>query len=159
MTGLDGRRVHVSLRTRASLICVALMAAGLLSATADVARPAAAERTSTLAVTNAALLARPVAPGAVSHATRANRQAAIRDSARLLDGLIPPPGAVVLSRRSAIGVQRRVPLLTTAFASALASERWSVPGEPNVVMSYVESHLPPGSNLFSTGSGGPDPSF
>jgi len=159
MSCLDGRRVRVRLGTRASLVSVALMAAGLLSATAGVARPAAAEWTSTSAVTNAAVLARPVAAGAVSRTTTANRQAAIRDSARLLAGVIPPPGAVVVSRRSATGVQRRVPLLTTAFASALASERWSVPGEPDVVLSYVESHVPPGSNLSSTGSGGPDPSF
>jgi hypothetical protein len=159
MTGWEGRRVPVSLRTRAPHIGVALMAAGLLFATADVARPAAAERIWTLGVRNAAVLARPVAAGAVSRTTEANRQAAIRDSARLLAGVIPPLGAVVLSRRSAIGPQRRVPLLTTAFASALASERWSVPGEPDVVLSYVESHLPPGSSLFNTGSGGPHPSF
>ena len=95
---------------------------------------------------------------AAARTTTANRQAAIRDAAQLLAGVIPPPGAVVVSRRSAIGIQRRVPLLTTAFASALASERWSVPGQPGTVLSYVESHLPPGSKLFSTGSGGPDPS-
>ena len=105
------------------------------------------------------MLVRPVAARAVSRTTKPNRQAAIRDSARLLAGVIPPPGAVVLSRRSAIGVQRRVPLLTTVFASAVAAERWSVPGEPDVVLSYVESHLPPGSNVVSTGSGGPHPSF
>jgi hypothetical protein len=135
------------------------MAAGLLFATADAARPATAERTSTLAVRNAAALARPVAAGAVARTTKANRQAAIRDSARLLAGVEPPSGAVVRSRRSAIGPQRTVPLLTTAFASAVASERWSVPGEPGAVLSYVESHLPPGSTLVSTGSGGPDASF
>jgi hypothetical protein len=50
-------------------------------------------------------------------------------------------------------------VLTTVFASALASERWSVPGEPDAVLSYVESHLPPGSTLMSIGSGGPHPSF
>ncbi len=50
-------------------------------------------------------------------------------------------------------------MLTTVFASALGSERWSVPGGPDAVLSYVESHLPPGSSLVSTGSGGPDPSF
>ena len=137
----------------------ALLAAALLLVTAGVARPAPAEGTSALAVTHAAVPTRPVAAGAVSRTTDANRQAAIRDSARLLVGVIPPPGAVVLARRSAIGVQRRVALLTTAFASALASERWRVPGEPGVVLSYVESHLPPGSRLVSTGSGGSDPSF
>jgi hypothetical protein len=159
MIGLDGRRVNVSLRTPASHVLVAVIAAGVLSVTADVARPGAAEPPSTLAMMNAAVLGRPVAAGAVSRTTRANRQAAIRDSARLLSGVIPPPGAVVLSKGSAIGVQRRVPLLTTAFASALASERWSVPGEPDVVLSYVESHLPPGSNVLSAGSGGPNASF
>ena len=105
------------------------------------------------------MLARPVVASARLRTTKANRQAAIRDSARLLAGVTPPPGAVVLSRRTAIGPQRRVPLLTTAFASALGSERWSVPGEPDAVLSYVESHLPPGSSVVSTGSGGPDPSF
>jgi hypothetical protein len=159
MTGLDGRRVHVSLRARAPHVLVALTAAGLLFATADAARPAAAERGPTLGVRNAEVPARPVAAGAVSRTTKANRQAAIRDSARLLAGVITPPGAVVLSRRSAIGPQRRVPLLTTVFASAVASERWSVPGEPDAVLPYVESHLPPGSKLVSTGSGGPDHSF
>ncbi len=122
----------MSVRTRALDILVVLMAAGLLSATAA---------------------------GAVSRTTKANRQAAIRDSARLLAGVTPPPGAVVLWRRSAVGTQHRVPLLTSAFASALASERWSVPGEPGGALSYVESHLRAGSKLVSTGSGGPDPSF
>ena len=147
----------MSLRTRAPFL-LALMAARLLFATADAARPAAAERTSPLGVRDAEVLARPVATGAVSRTTKANRQAAIRDSAGLLAGVIPPPGAVLLSARSAIGPQRRVPLLTTVFASAVASKRWSVPGEPDAVLSYVESHLPAGSSLMSTGSGGPNPS-
>jgi hypothetical protein len=159
MTGLDGRRVRVRLRARALHVLVAMTAAGLLFATAEAARPAAAERTSTSGVSNAEALARPVAAGAVSHTTKANRQAASRDAARLLAGVITPSGAVVLSRRSAIGPQRTVPVLTTVFASALASERWSVPGEPDAVLSYVESHLPPGSTLMSIGSGGPHPSF
>jgi hypothetical protein len=34
-----------------------------------------------------------------------------------------------------------------------------VAGEPDAVLSYVESHLPPGSHLVSAGSGGPDPRF
>ena len=91
--------------------------------------------------------------------TAANRRAAVRDSAQLLLGVVPPPGAVVLSKRSAIGIQRTVPVLTPAFASALASERWSVPGQPGAVLSYVEAHLPLGSKVFSTGSGGPAPAF
>jgi hypothetical protein len=75
----------------------------------------------------------------------------------LLAGVAPPSGAVVVSRRSAIGFQRRVPPLTSALASALDSERWTVPGQPAGVLSYVESHLPPGSTLSGTGFGGPSP--
>lgn len=97
--------------------------------------------------------------GAASRTTPADQLAAIRDSAHLWAGVMPPSGAVVVSRRSAIGVQRRVPLLTTVFASALASERWSVPGEPGAVLSYVEACLPSGSKLVSTGSGDRTPAF
>jgi hypothetical protein len=133
------------------------MVAGLLFAAASVPASTVAERTSTGA-RNTAVLSREAAGGAGSRTTKANRQAAIRDSGRLLAGVVPPRGSVVLSRHHAIGLQRRVPLLTTVFASAVASERWSVPGDPDAVLSYVESHLRPGSNVVSTGSGGPDPS-
>jgi hypothetical protein len=105
------------------------------------------------------LLATAVVAWASGSATASNRQAAIRDSAQLLAGVTPPAGAVVRSKRSAIGSQRRVPLITSAPDSALGSERWNVPGEPATVLAYVESHLPPGSKVSSTGSGGPDPGF
>ena len=153
-----GRRVRVTLRARVSHASVAVIAAGLLAATAGVGRSAIHDRTPSAALTTAAMSTEVVGTRAAARTTTANRQAAIRDSARLLAGVIPPPGAVVVSKRSAIGVQRKVPLLTTAFASALASERWSVPGHPGTVLPYVESHLPPGSKLFSTGFGGPAPS-
>jgi hypothetical protein len=135
INGLGARRVDVTLRVRVSYVAVAVIATGLFAAFAGVGRSArSAART-----------------------TAANRRAAIRDSGQLLMGVVPPPGAVVLSKRSAIGIQRTVPVLTSAFASALASERWSVPGQPSAVLSYVEAHLPPGSKVFSTGSGGPAP--
>ena len=134
MIGLGGRRVRVTLPTRAPRVLAALISAGLLFATVD-------------------------ASGAVSHTTKANRRAAISDAARLLAGVTPPSGSAVVWRRSATGPQENVPLLTTAFASAVASERWRVPGAPDAVLSDVESHLPPGSKVVSTGSGGPHPTF
>ncbi len=73
----------------------------------------------------------------------------------MLAGVMPPSGSRVLERRSATGAQLRVPPITSAFASALDSERWSVPGEPGAVLSYVQSHLPSGSKLSGTGLGGP----
>lgn len=74
-------------------------------------------------------------------------------------GVVPPPGTVVLSEHRGVGIQRTVPVLTPAFSSALASERWSAPGQPAAVLAYVETHLPAGSKVFSTGSGGSTPGF
>ncbi len=159
LNGVGARRVNVTVRARASYLSVVLIAAGLLAVTADVGRSAVDGWVSSSTAKSDAVSTRGVATRAVARTTPANRQAAIRDSARLLAGVIPPPGAVVVSQRNAIGPQRRVPLLTGAIASALAFERWSVPAQPGVVLSYVESHLPPGSKLFSTGSGGPNPGF
>lgn len=92
-----------------------------------------------------------------SPTTAANREAAIRDAARLLGGVVAPPGAVLLSRSSAVGIQPRLPVLTPASASALSAARWRVPEPPGAVLSFVEAHLPPGSTLFSSGSSGPHP--
>jgi hypothetical protein len=145
--------VHVTVRTGISYGAVAAIASGLLAAIAGVGRSAVDHRTPSAALTSTAIPTEIAGPRSAARSTAANRRAAIRDSAHLLMGVVPPPGAVVLSKRSAIGIQRTVPLLTTAFASALASERWSVPGQPGAVLSYVEAHLPPGSKVFSTGSG------
>jgi hypothetical protein len=84
--------------------------------------------------------------------TASNRRAAVLDAKELLAGVVPPAGAVL--RSSGTGTGTRVPLLTTAFASAVAYSTWIVPGDPASVVSFVEAHLPPGSTLVSTGSGG-----
>jgi hypothetical protein len=147
--------VHVTLRGRVSYTSVAVIAAGLLAGFTCVGCSAVDRGTPSAALASATVRRGVLGTRAGARTTTANRQAAIRDSAHLLAGVAPPPGAVVLSKRSAIGIQRGVPLLTSASASALASERWSVAGQPSTVLSYVESHLPSGSKLISTGFGGP----
>jgi hypothetical protein len=151
--------VHVTVPTRIPYGAVSVIACGLLAAIAGVERSAVDHRTPSAALTGAAIPTELARARSTARSTAANRRAAIRDSALLLMGVVPPPGAVVLSKRSATGIQRTVPPLTPAFASALSAERWSVPGQPGAVLSYVEAHLPPGSNVFSTGSGGPAPGF
>lgn len=147
----------MTLRGRVSYVAVAVMAAGVLAAIAGVGRSAVDHGPPSAALTGATVPTDIVGVRSAARTTAVNRRAAIRDSAHLVMGVVPPPGAVVVSKRSAIGIQRRVPLLTTAFASALTSERWNVLGQPGAVLSYVESHLPAGSKVFSTGSGAPAP--
>ena len=130
----------MTLRARAPYVAAAVIAAGPLAAIAGVGRSEADHRTPSARLTGATLPAERVAGQAAVRTTAANRRAATRDSARLLMGVVPPPGAVVLSRRSGLGTQRTVPVLTPAFSSALASERWSAPGQPAAVLSYVEAH-------------------
>jgi hypothetical protein len=157
INGLGARRVDVTLRVRVSYVAVAVIATGLFAAFAGVGRSAVGHQKPSVRLTGATVPSEVLGARSAARTTAANRRAAIRDSGQLLMGVVPPPGAVVLSKRSAIGIQRTVPVLTSAFASALASERWSVPGQPSAVLSYVEAHLPPGSKVFSTGSGGPAP--
>lgn len=88
--------------------------------------------------------------------TASNRRAAVRDAKGLLAGVAPPAGAVLQSSGTKIGPH--APLLTTAFASAVAYSTWTVPEDPASVLSFVASHLPSGSKVVSTGSGGPNPS-
>jgi hypothetical protein len=88
--------------------------------------------------------------------TASNRRAAVRDAKGLLAGVAPPAGAVLQSSGTKIGPH--APLLTTAFASAVAYSTWTVPEDPASVLSFVETHLPSGSKVVSTGSGGPNPS-
>lgn len=88
--------------------------------------------------------------------TASNKRAAIRDANSLLAGVVPAAGAVLQSSGTRVG--SRAPLLTTAFASAVAYSTWNVPGDPTSVLSFVEAHLPPGSQVVSTGSEGPNPS-
>ncbi|MGO9499301.1 MAG: hypothetical protein ACLQA5_21700 [Solirubrobacteraceae bacterium] len=95
-------------------------------------------------------------PRAIGPTTASNRRAAVRDAKGLLAGVVPPVGAVLQSRGTRIGAH--APLLTTAFASAVAYSTWTVPEDPASVLSFVESHLPSGSKVVSTGSGGPNPS-
>jgi hypothetical protein len=51
----------------------------------------------------------------------------------------------------------RAHLLTSAFASAVAYSSWTVGDDPASVLSSVSAHLPAGSKVVSTGSGGPNP--
>jgi len=73
-----------------------------------------------------------------------------------LAGVVPPAGAVLRSSGTSIGTHAR--LLTTAFASAVAYSSWTTTDDPASVLSFVEAHLPAGSTLISSGSGGPSPS-
>jgi hypothetical protein len=149
--------VDVILRARVSYVAVAVIAAGLLVPFAGVGRSAIFDQTPSVRLTGATVASGVLGARSAARTTAANRRAAIRDSRQLLMGVVPPPGAAVLSKHSAIGIQRTGPVLSPAFASAVASERWSVPGQPVAVLSYVEAHLPPGSKVFSTGSGGTAP--
>jgi hypothetical protein len=88
--------------------------------------------------------------------TASNRRAAIRDAKGLLAGVVATAGAVLQSSGTRIGAH--APLLDTAFASAVAYSTWMVSGAPASVLSFVESHLPSGSKVVGTGSGGPNPS-
>jgi hypothetical protein len=137
-------------------VIAAVSAACLLAVIAIVAGPAVGDPLSSSTAGRDAP-AQTAGGRGLPRSTWANRLAAIDDAQRLLDGVKPPSGSLVLERRSEIGVQRSVPVITPAFASALSSEHWSVPGEPGAVLSYVESRLPAGSKLFSTGSSGPNP--
>ncbi|HJS93889.1 MAG TPA: hypothetical protein VJ741_06475 [Solirubrobacteraceae bacterium] len=76
----------------------------------------------------------------------------MRDAKSLLQGVVPPAGAVVGSSGMGIGPHAR--LITLALASAVAYRTWTVPGDPASVSSFVQSHLPPGSTVVTTGSGG-----
>jgi hypothetical protein len=92
----------------------------------------------------------------IAPTTASNRRAAVRDAKNLLAGVVPPAGAVLQSDGMRIGPHAA--LLNTAFASAVAYSTWTVPDDPVSVLSFVESHLPSGSKVVSTGSGGPNPS-
>lgn len=94
-------------------------------------------------------------PHTVARTTAANRRAAISDAAKLLADVVAPPGAAVRSRGKGMGPH--APLLTAAFASAVAYETWTVPGDSASVLSFVEAHLPAGSRVVGTGYGGPNP--
>lgn len=145
MGRVSARRVIMTLRLRALITAATMSAVGLLAV---------------LAVTGCSVAGAHRAPTPAqgsSRTTASHRRSAVRDAKRLLAGVMPPSGALVLERRSAIGVQRRIPLVTSVFASALDFERWSVPGSPGAVLSYVVSHLPAGSKLVGSGSSGPNP--
>jgi hypothetical protein len=85
--------------------------------------------------------------------TASNRRVAIRDARHLLHGVVPPAGAVLRSSGSAVG--RHAQPLSATTASAVDYRSWTVPGDPGSVLKFVQAHLPPGSKLVSTGSGGP----
>jgi hypothetical protein len=66
---------------------------------------------------------------------------------------VPPVGALRGSSGAMTGAH--APLLTSATASAAAYRSWTVQETPQTVLAFVEAHLPSGSRLVSTGSGGP----
>jgi hypothetical protein len=92
----------------------------------------------------------------VSASTRAHRRAAIADARRLLAGVVAPSGAVVRSSSSGIGPHTL--LLTSVLNSAIDRRSWTVPEDSSAVLAFVTAHLPPGSKVESSGSGGPQPS-
>jgi len=92
----------------------------------------------------------------VNPATGAHRRTAIRDARQLLAGVVAPPGAVVQSSSTGIGPHTH--LLTGALDSAAARRSWTVGEDASAVLSFVTAHLPPGSKVEGTGSGGP-PAF
>ena len=94
-----------------------------------------------------------VASHRTAPSTSSNRRLAVRDAARLLRGVVPPNGAIPQSSGTAIGAHAQ--LLTTATASAVAYRSWRARGDPESVLSFVQAHLPAGSKLVSSGSGGP----
>jgi hypothetical protein len=94
-------------------------------------------------------------PYAPPPTTASNRRIAINDASQLLAGVVAPGGAVRQS--SGTGIGAHAPLVTEALASAIAYSSWTVPDDPSSVLSFVEAHLPPGSSVVSTGSGGPNP--
>lgn len=85
--------------------------------------------------------------------TGANRRAAVSDARTLLRGAVPPAGAEFRASGTGIGAHAR--LLTSATASAVAYRSWTVPEPPRAVLAFVVAHLPAGSKVVSTGSGGP----
>lgn len=124
--------VGLKLRMLAALAGVCVVSAGTLAlATAD----------------------RTAATRSPAPTTASNRRLAIRDAAHLLKGVVPPSGAVVKSSGSAAG--RHAQTLNATTAGAVAYRSWVVPEGPRSVLAFVQSHLPPGSRLISTGSGGP----
>lgn len=131
------------------LVVVALTSAGGASAVALAASTSGT--TSHPSRVDGAHLARQAAS-----TTASNKRAAVIDAKRLLAGVIVPAGNVVRSR--GIGVGGRARLLTTASASAVAYKSWMVSEDPSAVMSFVAAHLPVGSKVVSSGSGGPNPS-
>lgn len=91
--------------------------------------------------------------------TAANRQAAIRDAAKLLSGVVAPPAATVQSSSTSVGPHGRLTLITTAFDSAVDRRTWTVPENYAKVLPFVLAHLPPGSEPYEKGGGGPPPSL
>lgn len=127
------------IRTVSLLVSLGAISIGAFAlATGDHAAGAAARHRATVAPT-----------------TAANRRAAVGDARQLLQGVVPPAGAVMQSSGTAIGPHAR--LITLALASAVAYRTWNVPGDPASVSSFVQSHLPPGSTVVTAGYGGSPP--
>jgi hypothetical protein len=139
--------VSVSKLRCAALVVMALLAAGLVSATVITGASAAGHHGPRAIAQSQA--------GAVSDpgSTGANRRAAVSDVATLLGYVVAPPGATVTSQGTAIGL-RDGHEITGAMASAVAYRTWAVAEDPASVLSYVQAQLPAGSKIFSTGSGG-----
>jgi hypothetical protein len=93
----------------------------------------------------------------IDPATRAHRRAAIRDARHLLAGVVAPPGAV--EKSSGTGVGPSAHLITEALDSAVARRSWTVAEDLSSVLSFVTSHLPPGSRPDGTEGGSSPPSL
>jgi hypothetical protein len=89
--------------------------------------------------------------------TASNRQLAIKDASRTLDGVVAPAGAKLISSGAASGHRAWSCLITEAFDSAIAYRSWTVPGDISSVLAAVQRHLPKGLTPNGTGSGGPPP--
>jgi hypothetical protein len=102
-----------------------------------------------VAMVSAAMTTRAVAAPTLS----ANKRAAHRDAARLLERLRLPLRAA----RSAVepsgdgGLLKPLRALVATTAGADVHAWWIVPGAPDQVMAYVEAHPPAGSKLSATG--------
>jgi hypothetical protein len=85
--------------------------------------------------------------------TASNRRAAIADARRLLGGVVAPPRSTLRFSGMAIGPSRHT--FMGALASVVAYRSWLVRQTPSRALSFAQAHLPPGSMVISTASGGP----
>lgn len=92
-------------------------------------------------------------PGARGRTARA---AAVHDAARLLSRLVLPPGADTSAREPAHDGGVLANPGSRPATPNLIDRRgfWTVPGQPQIALGFIEAHRPAGSKLVETGSGG-----